>query len=110
METLLPGARFIARSGRSTRSTRKIFSTDIAPPMKYQYQLNWAIWAIWLYQLNNERNRKFDISWQIVVLCLPSVPAAFMKIEIKDTATTTISRTFAGSLKEDIIGYFSPHQ
>ena len=28
-----------------------------------------------------------------------------MKIEIKDTATTTISSTFAGSLKEDIIRY-----
>ena len=33
------------------------------------------------------------------------MPAAFMKIEIKDTATTTISSTFAGSLKEDIIRY-----
>ena len=40
METLLPGARFIARSGRSTRSTRKIFSTDIAPPIEYQYCIN----------------------------------------------------------------------
>ena len=28
-----------------------------------------------------------------------------MKIEIKDTATTTISSTFAGSLKEGIIRY-----
>jgi len=108
METLLPGARFIARSGRSTRSTRKIFSTDIAPPMKYQYQLNWAIWAIWLYQLNNERNSSFLYKLAIslgkkIVICLPSVPAAFMKIEIKDTATTTISSTFAGSLKQDNI-------